>query len=105
MKMFLTRFGERSRMVGTGNLSQIDLPSGARSGLRDAIDVLSGVDGFGFVHFTDNDVVRHPLVTRIVRAYDRKDRNKARAGGGAGDGPWRGHRHRGGRRGLERGAR
>src|SRR3546814_770543 len=87
MKMFLTRFGERSRMVVTGDLSQIDLPSGARSGLRDAIDVLSGVDGVGFVHFTDNDVVRHPLVTRIVRAYDRKDRNKGRAGDGAGDGP------------------
>src|SRR3546814_13041582 len=81
MKMFLTRFGERSRMVVTGDLSQIDLPSGARSGLRDAIDVLSGVDGVGFVHFTDNDVVRHTLVTRIVRAYDRKDRNQARAGG------------------------
>src|SRR3546814_3230387 len=48
MKMFLTRFGERSRMVVTGDLSQIDLPSGARSGLRDAIDVLSGVDGVGF---------------------------------------------------------
>ena len=73
MKMFLTRFGERSRMVVTGDLSQIDLPRGQRSGLRDAIEVLSGVDGVGFVSFTDNDVVRHPLVTRIVRAYDRRE--------------------------------
>ncbi|MFN4087623.1 MAG: PhoH family protein [Alphaproteobacteria bacterium] len=73
MKMFLTRFGERSRMVVTGDLSQVDLPRGQRSGLRDAIEVLSGVEGVAFVHFTDNDVVRHPLVTRIVRAYDRRD--------------------------------
>jgi phosphate starvation-inducible PhoH-like protein len=80
MKMFLTRFGERSRMVVTGDLSQVDLPRGQRSGLRDALEVLAGVDGVGFVNFTHNDVVRHPLVTRIVRAYDRRDAGTAQSG-------------------------
>ncbi len=70
MKMFLTRIGEGSRMAVTGDLSQVDLPPGQRSGLRDAVDVLKQVDGVRFVHFTDADVVRHPLVTRIVQAYD-----------------------------------
>jgi len=78
MKMFLTRFGERSRMVVTGDLSQVDLPRGQPSGLRDALEVLAGVDGVGFVNFTHNDVVRHPLVTRIVRAYDRRDAGPVR---------------------------
>jgi len=71
MKMFLTRLGENARMVVTGDLSQIDLPAGARSGLTEAIEVLEGVEGVGILRFTDADVVRHPLVTRIVRAYDR----------------------------------
>ncbi|HYC03450.1 MAG TPA: PhoH family protein [Azospirillaceae bacterium] len=71
MKMFLTRLGEGSRMAVTGDISQIDLPSGIRSGLRDAIDILQGVEGVAFVRFTDVDVVRHPLVARIVRAYDK----------------------------------
>jgi phosphate starvation-inducible PhoH-like protein len=71
MKMFLTRLGEHARMVVTGDLSQVDLPKGTRSGLRQAQDVLAGVDGIAFIHFTDADVVRHPLVTRIVRAYER----------------------------------
>jgi len=75
MKMLLTRLGENSRMVVTGDLSQVDLPSGIRSGLRDAIDVLALVDGIGFVWFTEADVVRHSLVSRIVRAYDERDRN------------------------------
>jgi phosphate starvation-inducible PhoH-like protein len=74
MKMLLTRLGENARMVITGDLSQIDLPTGARSGLRDAVDVLAGVEGISFVWFTDADVVRHPLVARIVRAYDARDR-------------------------------
>ena len=74
MKMFLTRLGENSRMVITGDLSQIDLPSGVRSGLRDAVDVLEDVEGIGFVRFTDRDVVRHNLVTRIVRAYDAREK-------------------------------
>jgi len=69
MKMFLTRLGENSRMVITGDLSQVDLPSGVRSGLRDAWDVLTGVKGVKFVTFGEEDVVRHRLVTRIVHAY------------------------------------
>jgi len=74
MKMFLTRLGENSRMAVTGDLTQIDLPLGARSGLADAIDVLAGVTGITLVHFTDRDVVRHDLVTRVVRAYEAKDK-------------------------------
>ena len=70
MKMFLTRLGENSRMVVTGDLSQIDLPSGARSGLHDALDALGRVEGIGVVHFGAQDVVRHPLVAKIVTAYD-----------------------------------
>src|SRR5215469_1065273 len=73
MKMFLTRLGEKSRMAVTGDLSQIDLPTGQRSGLQDAVDTLSGVEGIGMVRFTDADIVRHPLVSRIVRAYDARD--------------------------------
>jgi phosphate starvation-inducible PhoH-like protein len=69
MKMFLTRLGENSRMVVSGDLSQVDLPRGTRSGLRDAMDVLFGVKGIGFATFTDSDVVRHPLVGEIVHAY------------------------------------
>ncbi len=76
MKMFLTRLGEHSRMVITGDLSQVDLPSGAPSGLRDALGILDGVEGIGKVTFTDKDVVRHELVARIVRAYDAHDRAK-----------------------------
>ncbi len=70
MKMFLTRLGEGSRMVVTGDLSQVDLPKGTRSGLRDSIEVLSGVDAVAFQYFTFEDVVRHPLVAKIVKAYE-----------------------------------
>ena len=77
MKMLLTRLGENSRMAVTGDLSQVDLPAGTVSGLRDAVDILDGIDDVGFVHFTDADVVRHALVTRIVRAYDARDRVRA----------------------------
>jgi phosphate starvation-inducible protein PhoH and related proteins len=77
MKMLLTRLGENSRMVVTGDLSQVDLPVGVRSGLRDAVDVLTRVEGIGFVWFTEADVVRHPLVSRIVRAYDDRERDAA----------------------------
>jgi len=73
MKMFLTRLGNHARMVVTGDLSQVDLPRGVRSGLEDAMEVLQGVEGVSFTQFTDADVVRHPLVARIVRAYARKD--------------------------------
>ena len=76
MKMFLTRLGENSRMAVTGDLSQIDLPPGSAHGLADALRTLRGVPGSSFVHFTDADVVRHPLVTRIVRAYDEEDRRR-----------------------------
>ncbi|MBF0326628.1 MAG: PhoH family protein [Alphaproteobacteria bacterium] len=76
MKMFLTRMGEHSRMVVTGDLSQTDLPPGTKSGLKDALEILDGVPGVSFVTFTDRDVVRHDLVTRIVRAYDRAERKR-----------------------------
>ena len=72
MKMFLTRMGEGTRMVITGDLSQIDLPGGTRSGLRDALDTLEGVAGIGVCRFDKRDVVRHPLVARIVDAYDQR---------------------------------
>jgi len=73
MKMFLTRLGENSRMAVTGDLSQIDLPLGAKSGLKEAVQTLEGVKGIDFIEFGARDVVRHPLVTRIVDAYNRKD--------------------------------
>ncbi len=81
MKMFLTRLGENSRMVVTGDLSQVDLPLGARSGLADAVEVLGDVAGVGMTRFTKEDVMRHDLVTRIVNAYELQDRRKT--GGGA----------------------
>ncbi len=90
MKMFLTRLGENSRMAVTGDMSQVDLPTGARSGLRDALDVVGKVSGVALVHFTDADVVRHALVTRIVQAYQAKERareearRRARRGGAGG---------------------
>jgi phosphate starvation-inducible PhoH-like protein len=74
MKMFLTRLGENARMTVTGDLSQVDLPRGTRSGLRDALETLSEVDEIAVVEFGEADVVRHPLVARIVHAYDARDR-------------------------------
>ncbi|MFO1408208.1 MAG: PhoH family protein [Steroidobacteraceae bacterium] len=71
MKMFLTRLGFGSRAVVTGDITQIDLPRQQRSGLRHAIEVLRGVDGVAFTFFDSRDVVRHPLVQRIVQAYER----------------------------------
>lgn len=71
MKMFLTRLGENSKMIITGDPSQIDLPRGVKSGLIEAIDFLSGVEGIHFTRFSDKDVVRHELVARIIRAYDK----------------------------------
>ncbi len=71
MKMVLTRQGFNSKMVVTGDLTQIDLPSGKRSGLGDAVEVLRGVEGITFVTFDDRDVVRHSLVQKIVKAYER----------------------------------
>jgi len=75
MKMFLTRLGSNSRMIVTGDLSQIDLPKGTPSGLQDAVNTLQGVRGVEIIHFTERDVVRHPLVSRIVRAYEHKKTN------------------------------
>jgi phosphate starvation-inducible PhoH-like protein len=72
MKMFLTRLGYDSKAVITGDITQIDLPTQQASGLVDAMDVLRDIDGIGFMRFTDLDVVRHPLVQAIVRAYDRR---------------------------------
>ena len=73
MKMFLTRLGEGGRMIVTGDPSQIDLPPNTRSGLVEALQVLDGVPGIVTVRFGDADVVRHPLVAEIVKAYDRHD--------------------------------
>jgi phosphate starvation-inducible PhoH-like protein len=71
MKMILTRQGFNSKMVVTGDVTQIDLPSGKRSGLLEAVEVLRGVEGIRFVYFDERDVVRHTLVQRIVKAYER----------------------------------
>lgn len=82
MKMFLTRLGEYSRMVVTGDLSQVDLPIAARSGLAEAVDVLEGMKGAAFIRFSSDDVVRNPLVTRIVRAYEKREKEAGPAPGG-----------------------
>ena len=74
MRMFVTRLGEGSRMVITGDPSQVDLPGGQRSGLVDAVDTLGDVEGVRFIRLTSQDVVRHDLVTRIVEAYDTRDK-------------------------------
>jgi phosphate starvation-inducible protein PhoH and related proteins len=73
MRMFLTRLGFESKAVVTGDLTQTDLPSGSQSGLREAIGLLRNVPGVAFAEFSDADVVRHPLVQRIVVAYERED--------------------------------
>jgi phosphate starvation-inducible PhoH-like protein len=77
MKMLLTRMGENSRMVVTGDLTQIDLAAGTVSGLRDAAEILDGMEGVAFIHFGHADVVRHELVARIARAYDERDGRQA----------------------------
>lgn len=78
MKMFLTRLGFGSQAVITGDLTQTDLPSNQPSGLLDATQILQGIEGITFCHFTDRDVVRHPLVQQVIRAYDRRDLEKKR---------------------------
>ncbi len=80
MKMFLTRIGYGSTAVVTGDLTQIDLPKHQKSGLRDALDVLRDVNGITFTFFESRDVVRHPLVARIVNAYDARDARDNRDG-------------------------
>lgn len=87
MKMFLTRLGDGSKMVITGDATQIDLPSGKSSGLDHAAEVLKDVEGVGIIHLTDKDVVRNPMVMKIVRAYDKadKDDEKRRLSGADGN--------------------
>lgn len=82
MKMFLTRLGMGSRMVVNGDLSQIDLPRGMMSGLSEAVTVLEGVSGVAVASFAPEDIIRHDVVTRIVTAYDRYDRQKKAGRGG-----------------------
>jgi phosphate starvation-inducible protein PhoH and related proteins len=77
MKMFLTRLGFNSKAVITGDITQIDLPNGRRSGLIESIDVVRNVEGISFVYFTERDVVRHSLVQRIIRAYEEFDQARA----------------------------
>jgi phosphate starvation-inducible protein PhoH and related proteins len=76
MKMFLTRLGESGRMIITGDPSQIDLPNGQPSGLNEALRILEGVEGIAVAKFTGEDVVRHPLVQRIVTAYEAVEMNQ-----------------------------
>ena len=80
MKMFLTRMGEGTRMVITGDPTQVDLPPGQPSGLREAVRILAGVPGIGFARFAEADVVRHPLVQRIVAAYGKAEHERAERG-------------------------
>src|SRR5215210_4148415 len=84
MKMFLTRLGFGSKAIVTGDITQVDLPDGKKSGLREVRRILEHVEGLKFFDFSDRDVVRHPLVAKIVTAYDRNDREKeARSGAAA----------------------
>jgi phosphate starvation-inducible PhoH-like protein len=76
MRMFLTRLGFGSKAVVTGDMTQTDLPRGARSGLSEAVELLRDVSGIAQCHFTDRDVVRHPLVQRIVVAYEAQDQRR-----------------------------
>lgn len=78
MKMFLTRLGENSLMAVTGDPTQIDLPRGESSGLEEALHILEGIEDASVIRFTDKDVVRHPMVARIVKAYDTLDQTRHR---------------------------
>ncbi len=78
MKMFLTRMGENSRMAITGDPTQVDLPFGAKSGLKDALEILPSVAGVSIIRFAEEDVVRHDMVTRIVKAYNKRDGQRLR---------------------------
>lgn len=79
MKMFLTRMGFSSRIVVTGDITQIDLPRDKKSGLKDAEMILKNIEGIGFIYLDERDVVRHPMVQRIVKAYERKELERERA--------------------------
>ena len=73
MKMFLTRIGFESKVVVNGDVTQVDLPSGTTSGLREADEILEGIDGIEFVRFSERDVVRHSLVQKVISAYERHE--------------------------------
>jgi phosphate starvation-inducible PhoH-like protein len=73
MKMFLTRMGENARFIITGDASQIDLPKHQKSGLKEALSTLEGLKGIGIVKLDGRDVIRHPLVKQIIKAYEQKD--------------------------------
>jgi phosphate starvation-inducible PhoH-like protein len=79
MRMFLTRLGHASKAVVTGDVTQVDLPAGQCSGLAEARQLLSHIDGIGFCRFTEVDVVRHPLVQKIILAYEARDAERARS--------------------------
>jgi phosphate starvation-inducible PhoH-like protein len=79
MRMFLTRLGFGSKAVVTGDITQTDLPAGSRPGLKEAEELLSGIEGISCCRFTDADVVRHPLVQKIVVAYERSDQRRVEA--------------------------
>ena len=72
MKMFLTRMGNNSKMIVTGDRSQVDLPKSQRSGLADAVDTLKKIKGIGFIELNKSDVMRHKLVGKIINAYEKK---------------------------------
>ena len=76
MKMFLTRLGFNSKMVITGDITQIDLPDGKRSGLRDVLKILKNVDDIAQIRFNERDVVRHKLVQEIIKAYEKNEEGK-----------------------------
>ena len=78
MKMFLTRFGENSRVVVTGDITQIDLPKEKKSGLKQSIEILDGVEGISFQYLTHRDVVRHRMVQNIIKAYERFEKSRGR---------------------------
>ena len=79
IKMFLTRMGMNTKMIVTGDMTQIDLPSSQRSGLVEATSILKGVEGIAFIEMNKKDIVRHKLVTRIVEAYEKHDKKAAAA--------------------------
>lgn len=80
MKMFLTRLGDGSKMVVTGDLTQTDLPEGKTSGLKQAVTILKGIDEIAICTFSEKDVVRHPLVGKIVKAYEKENTSKSKGG-------------------------
>ena len=74
--MFLTRMGWNTKMIVTGDMTQVDLPRGTQSGLREALNILGGIEGISIVNLTQTDIVRHKLVTKIVKAYEKSDKAK-----------------------------